>query len=119
MSEPRACKEAGRLPAHLQGVLDESEEARLVAHLDTCALCQQTLEQLAAGDMGLLETARQVKDDPPPVDPHLSHLLDRLGRRASSNRRLTNEPLPARWMPLTSLIHRAIRRTSAAWATMR
>jgi hypothetical protein len=43
------CCDPARLEKLLADSLGEGEQAGLIAHLDTCAECQRTLETLAAG----------------------------------------------------------------------
>jgi hypothetical protein len=58
---PRAaCPTNARLQEHLEGRLCADEQTELIAHLDTCAACQDALEALAAGGQAFLDTARQV-----------------------------------------------------------
>src|SRR5262245_50615657 len=63
---------AERWKAHLDGTLPPEEQTALTAHLDECAACQKTLEQLAAGGDSLLDVARQVGsgNGPGSVTPH-------------------------------------------------
>src|SRR5262245_41637868 len=49
MTRPTGCPEAGRWQGLLEGSLPEGEQAALNVHLETCAACQQTVEELAAG----------------------------------------------------------------------
>jgi hypothetical protein len=49
MTSNPTCPAAAVLKKLLDGSLPEAEQARLAAHLDTCAACQQRLQQLAAG----------------------------------------------------------------------
>jgi Protein kinase domain/3-keto-disaccharide hydrolase/Putative zinc-finger len=66
------CPSAERWKAHLDGTLPPQEQPALTAHLDECAACQKTLEQLAAGGDSLLDVARQVgsENEPQGVTPH-------------------------------------------------
>ena len=57
MIPTRPCADRNRLQDHLHGRLSEDDEARVIAHLDTCDACQATLENLAC-DRRLLEAAR-------------------------------------------------------------
>src|SRR5687767_2890933 len=64
---------------HLLSRLSPAEEAQVIAHLDTCECCQETLQSFADSGSGLLETARQIgqeKDDPSCAVP--KHLLAEL-----------------------------------------
>src|SRR5262245_19274029 len=66
------CPTAERWKAHLDGTLPPEEQSALTAHLDECAACQKTQEQLAAGGDSLLDVARQVGsgNGPQSVTPH-------------------------------------------------
>jgi serine/threonine protein kinase len=66
------CPPAERWKAHLDGTLPPPEQPALTAHLDECAACQKTLEQLAAGGDSLLDVARQVgsENGPASATPH-------------------------------------------------
>jgi tRNA A-37 threonylcarbamoyl transferase component Bud32 len=46
MSENRACPDSGQLRALLAGTLAEADQERLSQHMEQCATCQRTLEQL-------------------------------------------------------------------------
>jgi serine/threonine protein kinase len=74
------------LREHLEGALPAAEEAAVIAHLDTCAACQQMLEGLAAGSPGLLGTARQVGQEPPAPESALRDVLDELKEEAGGSR---------------------------------
>jgi WD40 repeat protein/serine/threonine protein kinase len=69
MTSATPCPDSARLSAHLARTLAAAEEQALVAHLDECETCQQTLEELAAGGKTLLVVARDVGHDPPPEAP--------------------------------------------------
>jgi WD40 repeat protein len=71
----RSCPGPARLGQHLDGVLAPEVEAAVVAHLDTCAQCQRTLEELAGGGEPLLAVARQVGAAPPVSTPALRAVL--------------------------------------------
>jgi WD40 repeat protein/serine/threonine protein kinase/tetratricopeptide (TPR) repeat protein len=69
MTSAIPCPGSDRLSAHLAGKLAAAEEQAVIAHLDGCQTCQQTLEELAAGGKTLLVVARDVGHDPPPEAP--------------------------------------------------
>ena len=50
--------------AHLYGEMNPAEEADLVRHLDGCASCRDTLEQLSGSRSLLRESAPLVPDAP-------------------------------------------------------
>ena len=49
MALSTSCLDRARLRDLLDGALPDDEQAELTCHLDTCAVCQQELEALAAG----------------------------------------------------------------------
>jgi eukaryotic-like serine/threonine-protein kinase len=57
-------------PDTLRSVLDSSlptgEQAEVVAHLDTCPDCQQTIEQIAAAGSSVVDLARSAGTEPKP-----------------------------------------------------
>ncbi|HKA07816.1 MAG TPA: protein kinase [Gemmataceae bacterium] len=59
-------------PAVLRGLLDSSlpepVQAEVVAHLDSCAHCQERLQDLAADGSGLLDTAKGAKSEVKPEE---------------------------------------------------
>lgn len=74
MSSIRPCVDRHRLQDHLHEQLSEDDEARVIAHLDTCEACQATLEELAA-DRQLLRVAQDAGHTWPTHDTTLEHLL--------------------------------------------
>jgi WD40 repeat protein len=72
------CPSAARLEEHLHGSLSAPEQAVLIAHLDTCAACQHTLEELAAGSPALLGTARQIGQEADVAGPAFREVLHQL-----------------------------------------
>jgi serine/threonine protein kinase len=67
--DPREpCPDEAVLRRHAEGGLSGAEEEALIAHLDTCEVCQQTLELLAAGGQSLLDAARQVGQEEGPSE---------------------------------------------------
>src|SRR5581483_7602786 len=63
MPEPHACPDAGQLRALLDGTLAAAEQERLQRHVEECAACQRTLEQVAASSWE--EKARQFAPEEP------------------------------------------------------
>src|SRR5262249_12817539 len=63
-------------PAVLRGLLDSSlpepVQAEVVAHLDSCAHCQERLQDLAADGSGLLDTAKGAKSEVKPEETSAS-----------------------------------------------
>ncbi|HEY7423356.1 MAG TPA: protein kinase [Gemmataceae bacterium] len=49
----------------LDGIVPEAEQARLQGHLETCAACQQRLQQLAAGGDSWAEAVQHLGAEPP------------------------------------------------------
>ncbi len=60
MSVSHHCPGRERLQQHVEGRLQEEHEADLMAHLDTCPDCQQTMEGLACSDDTLWQLAREL-----------------------------------------------------------
>jgi WD40 repeat protein len=54
------CPQPEQLSRLLAGVLSESEQGELTAHLDRCLSCRQELERLASGEEAWKETARKL-----------------------------------------------------------
>jgi WD40 repeat protein len=65
MAPPTACIEPPRLRALLEGSLAEQEQAELQRHLEMCTRCQQTLEQLVAGQGSWSSLPRYLGADAP------------------------------------------------------
>ncbi len=59
------CPDQSLLQEHLDGSLPAGAEAEMVAHLDGCERCRQSLEFLASGGQPWLVVARGLGDDPP------------------------------------------------------
>jgi WD40 repeat protein/serine/threonine protein kinase len=78
-----ACPNTERLQEHLEGLLSADEQTELLAHLDTCAVCQQTLEGLGAGSEAILETARQIGREPRPLGAAFQEVLRVLKQKDS------------------------------------
>ncbi len=70
-----ACVDPSSLLAHLLAELPPADEARLIAHLDTCGICQETLQSLAENGSGLLDTARRIGREGTLVESAPDHLL--------------------------------------------
>ena len=79
-----SCPNSALLGEHLEGMLPAPAEADLVAHLDRCTACQDTLEHLAAGNRPLLAVARQVGEEPPATTPGLRRVLHGLVEEGAS-----------------------------------
>src|SRR5262245_58997354 len=60
MSVAQRCPGRERLKQHVAGRLDTDQEVELVAHLDACPDCQQTIEHLACSDDTLWRLAREL-----------------------------------------------------------
>ncbi len=54
------CPQREQLSELLAGVLSETEQGELTAHLDRCPPCRQELERLASGEEAWQETARKL-----------------------------------------------------------
>src|SRR5262245_18362871 len=54
------CFDEAALRDHLLSRLSATEEARVIAHLNTCRICQETLESFAENRSGLLSAARRI-----------------------------------------------------------
>jgi serine/threonine protein kinase/WD40 repeat protein len=57
-----ACVYRARLEELLNSTLDEADQSALVAHLDTCASCQQQLEQLNGSQRAWVEAIRRAQE---------------------------------------------------------
>jgi serine/threonine-protein kinase len=71
------CPDPARWADLLDGRLPADEQARLAAHLDECAACQQTVDGLTAGDAGWEAAARALDSQADP-DPFLRGAMDDL-----------------------------------------
>ena len=63
-----SCPNAARLQGLLAGKLPETDQAELTGHLDSCTGCQQSLEEMAAGNESWPEQLRGVDRERPPSD---------------------------------------------------
>jgi eukaryotic-like serine/threonine-protein kinase len=70
MTDAMTCPEPDALRGLLHGELPAHEEGRLTGHLDRCDRCQQTLQNLAAGDVTWTAGAVWVPDPPPDAAYH-------------------------------------------------
>ncbi len=61
-----ACPDDATLQRMVSGILSETDERRVVRHLDACPPCQERIEQIAVGTTGIMEAARSAKVDTPP-----------------------------------------------------
>src|SRR2546423_14969279 len=104
MPTTSSCPPAERLRQLLTGPPPEADQAELIAHLDGCAACQQTLEKLAGANPALLSAARAVQRTLYAEEAPLRHVLDDLG----SNENLTVlYPTPNRSAWVQSLLRPA------------
>jgi WD40 repeat protein/serine/threonine protein kinase len=80
MSCETPCPEPERLKQLLDSSLTDTDQARVVGHLDSCTGCQRSLEELAAGDSSWPEAVRHLDGDAPPATsafwPALAQLED-------------------------------------------
>jgi WD40 repeat protein len=74
MAETSPCPTADRLRLLLAADPPAAEQTALLAHVDDCAACQQTLEGLAGADPALLVAAGAARDRPHD-DDHLRRVL--------------------------------------------
>jgi serine/threonine protein kinase/tetratricopeptide (TPR) repeat protein len=63
MSQTTACPDPAHLARLLEGELTESEQTELTEHLDSCARCQQAVQQLASGGKTWAEVAAYLKHE--------------------------------------------------------
>jgi hypothetical protein len=75
MALQTACPNRDRLRELLDGDLPEDHEPGLISHLDVCAACQQTLQELAAGGESWEGAARELRKEAPTADPALGRVL--------------------------------------------
>ncbi|MFN0053066.1 MAG: protein kinase domain-containing protein [Planctomycetales bacterium] len=80
MASLKSCPEPERLKQLLDGSLTESELGNLTAHLDDCAVCQQTMEGLSAGRETWAGAAAKLNAAASPDDPILSQALEEARR---------------------------------------
>src|SRR5437762_6802710 len=75
MSLQTACPDRIHLLELLDGTLPQDQESGLTGHLEICAACQQTLQQLAAGGESWEGAARELGKEAPAADPALGRVL--------------------------------------------
>src|SRR4051812_38566789 len=85
MAVPSPCPPAERLRELLRGVPAPPDEAELVAHLDHCAACQETLERLAGANPALLGAATTLRRGAYASEASLRRVLDSIGGGADLN----------------------------------
>src|SRR5437588_8564928 len=68
MPQPTTCPAAPRLQELLNGKLAGDEHAELSQHLETCKLCQQTLDGLVAGGQSWENLARHLGQSQPDAE---------------------------------------------------
>jgi serine/threonine protein kinase len=85
MAAATTCPEPARLARLLAGTLPEGDRRDLTGHLDGCASCQASLEQLAVGDTGLAVAVRAAAAEPlPPSRSKYWHALKELEGEATT-----------------------------------
>jgi uncharacterized protein (TIGR03067 family) len=62
----RTCPEPARLRRLLDAAVSGDEQAPLMEHLESCAACRQTLEELAAGIRSWADVAQNLRDETGP-----------------------------------------------------
>jgi eukaryotic-like serine/threonine-protein kinase len=76
MIEHRTCPGAARWKELLEGTLPEDEQAPFQEHLEACADCQHTLEEVAAASTAWLKAAHHLRQDQPAESgPDLQRVL--------------------------------------------
>src|ERR1043166_1713886 len=70
-----ACPDLNRLQEMLAGTLPEQEQSALTSHLDTCATCRQTLEDLATDGQSWSDMISRLKNKSPPIEPALEQAI--------------------------------------------
>lgn len=83
MASSLSCPSPDRLQGLLAGTLPTGEQEELIAHLDDCAACQQTLDQLAGADPALLGAVNALQQTALQAEPPLRRVLDELTRDAN------------------------------------
>jgi WD40 repeat protein len=90
MTRSTSCPDLTRLKGLLDSSLPEPEQAQLIAHLDDCPGCQQSLEEMAAGGSSWPAAVRHVGRDRPPSGsafwPALRQVEDELATRVDTPR---------------------------------
>ncbi len=84
MPSPTSCPSTERLETLLTGEADSADQATLIAHLDSCALCQQTIEQLAHADPFLLSAASALLRNTYVEEQPLRRVLNELSADATA-----------------------------------
>jgi eukaryotic-like serine/threonine-protein kinase len=65
MPQPdQTCLTPALMREHLKGTLSAHEQRQVIAHLDTCAICRESLERLASEGDALLAVARDIGREP-------------------------------------------------------
>jgi serine/threonine-protein kinase len=80
VTEPIACPDPVSLQRLLTGALTEFEQAQVSGHIDTCAHCQHTLEELAAGGLSCPDAVRELSRQSQPAEPGLRRVMAELKR---------------------------------------
>lgn len=94
MGSSGRCPQSDMLREQWQRPATAEGQAQLIAHLDTCEVCQETLVRLAAGGEDLVATARQAGMESPPLDePPPQLVAEILGKMADSTPFLTASSL--------------------------
>src|SRR6266487_2620474 len=70
-----SCPDAAALQRLLDGTLPAQAQAELSQHLDTCAPCRAALDKLATEGRSFSGLARDLKQEPHPVEPGLQRVL--------------------------------------------
>src|SRR2546421_6276841 len=82
MSQVKVCNESAHLQELLEGALPPDRQVALTSHLDTCAVCQQTLEGMASGAASWNSPAGLPTENDSP-EPALQRLMSELKKKAS------------------------------------
>src|SRR5690242_18517369 len=83
MTASSACPSRERLQHLLAGQSPTADQAELIAHLDDCTSCQQTLDQLAGADPVLLAAANGLQRTAFMEEASLRRVLARLESNAN------------------------------------
>ena len=70
-----ACPDLHRLQEMLAGSLPEQEQSALTSHLDTCATCRQTLEDLATDGESWSDMMSRLKNKSVTIEPALEQAM--------------------------------------------
>jgi WD40 repeat protein len=95
MSAPASCPEPALWRDLLDGSLDEGAQWTLSGHLETCARCQQTLEELAASTDAWRAAAHHLRGEPSADGAALRRVLADL--EADAERPADEEPVADFW----------------------